>query len=287
MLDISALRTMRPLIMTPSHDGKYFANYVASCMALMGAGIELGLPINFMFHCGESLVTRARNQCVARFLADSQWTHLVWIDGDIGFSAQAFIRLLLSDYEIAAGVYPLKREAWPEEGVPAGTTQQDFADRYTIYTANTGRPGQGTIDLPIQPDGFVEVNEAPTGFMSIKRSVFERMMREMPQLKYVPEDYPAGTFDLHYLFFDVMIDPETNRYLSEDYAFCKRWNSLGGKVFIDTHSNLSHQGSKLYKGDFARSLSIDPRNVIHGPAGQRYNITGMEYLASNPPGPFG
>jgi hypothetical protein len=286
MLEMSALRQFRPLIMTPSHDGKFFANYVASGMALLGAGVEAGLPVNFMFHCGESLITRARNQCAARFLADPQWTHLVWIDGDIGYSAMSLFRLLLSDYDIAAGVYPLKRENWPVEGLPAGTTQQDFADLYTSYTANSGRPKDETIDLHIQPDGFVAVHEAPTGFMSIKRDVFTRMRQAYPHLKYVPEDYPSGTFDLHYRFFDVMIDPDSGRYLSEDYAFCRLWNDMGGKVFIDTHSNLSHHGTKIYRGDFARSLARDPRNVVHGPGGLRYNITGLEYLASNPPGPF-
>ena len=208
MLELSALRGMRPLIMTPSHDGKFFANYVASALALIGAGMEVGLPVNFMFHCGESLITRARNQCVAKFIVDPQWTHLVWIDGDIGYSAQSFFRLLLSDYDIAAGVYPLKREFWPAEGLPVGMTAQEYADRYTIYTANSGRPGDANIELAIQPDGFVAVDEAPTGFMAIKRSALERMMQALPELKYVPEDYPAGTFDLHYLLFDTMIDPD-------------------------------------------------------------------------------
>lgn len=286
MLELSALRDMRPLIMTPSHDGKFFANYTASAMALLGAGVEVGLPVNFIFHCGESLVTRARIQCMAQFLANPHWTHLVWIDGDIGYSPLAFFRLLLSDYDIAAGVYPLKRENWPAEGLPAGTTQQDFVELYTSYTANAGRVGEATVDLPIQPDGFVEVREAPTGFMSIKRAVFERLMEAYPDYRYSPEDFPPGTEHLHYRFFDVMVDPDSNRYLSEDYAFCHLWIKIGGKIFIDTHSNLSHHGSKIYRGDFARSLARDPRNVIHAPRGQRYNITGLEHLASNPPGPF-
>ncbi len=286
MLEFSALRQMRPLIMTPSHDGKFFANYVASAMALMAAGTEIGMPVNFMFHCGESLVTRARNQCVARFLAEPTWTHLVWVDGDIGYSALALFRLLLSNYNIAAGVYPLKKENWPAEGVPANTTQQDFVDLYTSYTANSGKPSDASIEISIQPDGFVAVTEAPTGFMAIKREVFLRMIRAYPQLKYVPEDCPNGTFDLHYRFFDVMVDPDSGRYLSEDYAFCRLWIDMGEKVFIDTHSNLSHQGMKMYRGDFARSLRRDPRNVIHGPSGKRYDISGMEYLGSNPPGPY-
>lgn len=74
-------------------------------------------------HQGESLVTRARNDCVAKFLAAPEWTHLFRIDADIGFSSEATFRLLRSGYDIAAGVYPLKRENWPLNGVPAATTQ--------------------------------------------------------------------------------------------------------------------------------------------------------------------
>ena len=47
-----------------------------------------------MMQRGESLITRARNNCVATFLENKEWTHLFWIDSDIGFSAEAFYRLL-------------------------------------------------------------------------------------------------------------------------------------------------------------------------------------------------
>lgn len=77
MLDRSALRSFRPLVMTPSHDGTFFFNYVASIIQLMAASTAEGMPINFMFRVGDSLVTRVRNHCVAMFLADPQWTHLM------------------------------------------------------------------------------------------------------------------------------------------------------------------------------------------------------------------
>ena len=100
--------------MTPSHDGKYFHNYVISLMGLINVAQQSGLAMDVFLHRGESLVTRARNNCVADFLANPNWTHLFWIDSDIGFSPQAALRLLLSDYDIAAGVYPLKTDRWPK-----------------------------------------------------------------------------------------------------------------------------------------------------------------------------
>lgn len=285
MLDMSALRNFRPLIMTPSHDGTFFFNYVTSALQLMAACQDIGMPINFMFRTGDSLVTRVRNHCVAAFLADPQWTHLMWIDADIGYSPQAFYRLLLSDHDIAAGVYPLKRENWPAEGVPAGTTELDFQQLYTRYTANTGQASDPHVGLHIDSDGFMAVREAPTGFMLIKRAVFDRMKAAYPELRYNPDMLDSIGAEHYYRFFDVMVDPESNRYLSEDYGFCRLWERLGGTIYVDANSNLSHQGGKIYRGDFANSIQRDVRYAVTAPAGMRYVITGQENLKPNLPGP--
>ena len=284
MLDRSALRNFRPLVMTPSHDGTFFFNYVISVIQLMSACAEIGMPIHFTFRTGDSLVTRARNHCVALFLSDPQWTHLMWVDADIGFSPMAMFRLLLSDHDVAAGVYPLKRENWPAAGVPAGTTEKDFQQLYTSYTVNSGGSANKTIDLHISPDGFMKVREAPTGFMLIKRGVFERMMQAYPELRYTPDMIDSNTQHLNYRFFDVMVDPETGRYLSEDYGFCRLWERLGGDIHVDANSNLSHQGGKIFRGDFAASMMRDVRNAVTGPVGLRYDVTGTEFLKANLPG---
>lgn len=148
MLDISELKNFHPVIITPSNEGRLFHNYVISLLNFTAQAGQVGMPIQVFFHTGESLVTRARNNCVAEFLAHPEWTHLFWIDSDIGFSPQAAFRLLLSGYDIAAGIYPLKREEWPANGVPEGTTQQQFEATYTRYTANAClKEGESRIDL--------------------------------------------------------------------------------------------------------------------------------------------
>ena len=100
MLEPSALQRFFPVVVTPSHDGKFFQNYVMSMMNFAIEAERAGMRMQVLFHQGESLVTRARNNCVAQFLANPEWTHLFWIDADIGFSAQAAFRLLLSDHDI-------------------------------------------------------------------------------------------------------------------------------------------------------------------------------------------
>ena len=271
------LKNTYPLIVTPSHDGKFFQNYVLSLLNFVAQSQTEGLRLQMLLHQGESLISRARNNCVAKFLANKEWTHLFWIDSDIGFSSQAAFRLLQSGYDMAAGVYPLKRENWPVEGVPAGTT------RYTVNTVPVNN--ETTLRLEIQVDGFIQLDEAPTGFMVVKRCVFEHMMLAYPDLQYTPDSINDQDVSLHYRFFDAMVDPKTRRYLSEDYGFCRRRTGLGKSVYVDAHSNLTHQGVKLYRSDFATSLQIALPTAIDAPIGTVMSLRGSQFLRSNQAGP--
>ena len=123
MLELSALHKLRPLIATPCHGSSVFINYLLSAIRFQESCLAAGLRPEFFFGHGDSLVTRARNDCVAYFLSNPQFTHLFWIDSDIGYSPEAAFRLLLADRDVVAGVYPLKREDWPANGVASGTTR--------------------------------------------------------------------------------------------------------------------------------------------------------------------
>jgi hypothetical protein len=283
MLDRSALKGFRPLVATPCYGGMLCLNYALGVLQFQRAAVEVGMPLEFHLRRGDSLVTRCRNDCVAFFLSNPQFTHLFFIDSDIGFTADSAFRVLLADRDVAAGVYPLKREDWPPGGVPQGTTRASFEARYQRYTVNTGRQGETSVELVVDSDGFMKVREAPTGFMCIKRSVFDRMIAAYPDLRYVP-DWPKGTYPeggVHYRFFDVMVDPESRRYLSEDYGFCRLWEAIGGEVFVDATSNLSHQGERLYSGDFAATLRTALPSAVGAPEGQRMHISGLENLKRN------
>ena len=281
MLEVEDLKNIYPLIVTPSHDGKYFHNYLLSLLNFQHVANQIGLRFQVYLSQGESLVTRARNNAVADFLANEEWTHLFWIDSDIGFDIDSALRLLLSDYEIAAGVYPLKRETWPAEGIPEKMTEQQFNQMYQKFTVNASLPKnkrKKEINLEIKEDGFFELSEAPTGFMVIKRNVFEKMMKKYPELQYVSDSHGVENKGLHYRFFDVMVHPESKRYLSEDYGFCYLWEKMGGKINVDARSNLTHQGAKLYHGHFGQAIKANFVNAISGPEGVKMNITGLDNI---------
>ncbi|MCO6505915.1 MAG: hypothetical protein J6570_02230 [Snodgrassella sp.] len=282
MLPQSALAGMYPVIMSPSHDGRYFGNYVQSLLALMAAHTSAGFPIQVFMHQGESLITRARNNCVAKFLAHPEWTHLCWIDTDIGFSPEAFQRLLLADRDIVAGVYPLKRESWPADGIDAHMNQQQFNATYTRYAINISRAdANNEVHVQIDDEGFIELPEAPTGFMVIKREVFTRLMKAYPELQYQPDCPGVDNKGYHYRFYDCLVDPVTKRYLSEDFSFCRLWNLLGGKVYIDARSNLTHMGNKIYQGPFAQSLEASLNYAIGAPAGAKMFLHHNQPLQAN------
>ncbi len=259
MLPDDALRSMKVMFATPCYISAVSMNYVTSIYEMALHNQRFGLEAILHMH-SESLITRSRNKMVIRFLSDETLTHLFWIDSDLSFTPQAVCRLLLADRDIAAGVYPMKSMNWPAAGLPAGTTRAQFEDRYAEFPFNPIGHGGEKVGSYADGDGFVEVAEAPTGFMCIKRDVLLRMMKHYPALNYVP-DGPSNNPEahLHWLFFDCMVDPDSGRYLSEDYAFCRRWRDMGGKVWVDTLCKLVHLGQHNYRGNLAESLRLQGR----------------------------
>jgi hypothetical protein len=219
-----------------------------------------GFGLKISFNNFDSLITRARNTMVAEYLADERFTHLMWIDGDIGFKGADVVRLLLADRPVVA-VYPLKTDGWPLQGLaealPGGTTKADFRARFARYPATVFAG-----ELEPDADGFLDVIDAPTGFMLIKREVFLKLAQGFPELRYSPDlvdrpDHTSGHMTgFHYGFFDTMIDPQSRTYLSEDYAFCRRIAALGITPAIDTRSNLTHQGTAVFDRDLSRTLTL-------------------------------
>jgi hypothetical protein len=259
MLPDSALKSMRVMFATPCYISGVSMNYVASIFSLALDSTHVGLPCILHMH-SESLITRGRNKIVIKFLSEESFTHLFWIDSDIAFNTQSAFRLLLADRDVAAGVYPMKSFNWPAKGVPAGMTRKQFETAYTDYPFNPIEHGKTRVSQYADSDGFVEVAEAPTGFMVIKRHVFTAMMKHYPELNYVPDGPPNNPqAHLHWRFFDCMVDPDSGRYLSEDYAFCRRWRDMGGKIWVDLDCKLMHLGQHLFGGDLAESLRVQGR----------------------------
>jgi hypothetical protein len=257
MLPVEALRSMRVLFATPCYVSAVTMNYVTSIWNLAFEISRVGLPAVLHMH-SESLITRGRNKIVMKLL-EGDYTHLFFIDSDIVFEPASVMRLLLADRDVVAGVYPMKTFNWPQQ-MPAGMTEAEWRVACTDFPFNPIGHGTEKVAARADEDGFVEVAEAPTGFMCIKRGVFERLMQAYPQLRYTPDGPPGHPLaHLHWRFFDCMTDPDSGRYLSEDFAFCRLWRDIGGKVSVDVDCRLGHLGQFIFEGNLYDSLRAQGR----------------------------
>ena len=230
-------------VSTPCYGGICLQGYAESMLRLQRTCAAKGWQMMLDTTENDSLVHRARNLAVARFYQKTQATHFMFIDADIHFDPDSVIRLVEANHEVAVAAYPKKCVMWDqaENEVRAGNSTKDLARVSASLVLNfKGMQTQIT-------NGFAEVLDGPTGFMVIKRDVFTQMFEKYPELNCV-NDHQNRDLETYCAVFDCMIDPATRRYLSEDYAFCRRWQQMGGKIFADVLTVLGHIGNIRFFG---------------------------------------
>lgn len=240
---------------TPCYGGMVSVEYMRSMCTLINEFSRSGLRYSIQTISNDSLVTRARNCLLASFLADKEATHLMFIDADISFNFKSIYRLLASDRQVVGGIYPMKTVDW--DNVRSSLKENpDISDdelvhrsgKYVInvHSSEVDRKSVGSVK-----DGFVKVANVGTGFLLIRRDVFETLMQHYPEQQYAND---IGTFngkpeaDNMWAFFDTWLHPDTKRYLSEDYAFCQKWIEAGGDVWADLMCPLHHRGNFVFRG---------------------------------------
>ena len=236
-------------VATPCYGGVCLQAYAESMLRLQRTCAQNGIQMMLDTTENESLVHRARNLAVARFMQKTQATHFLFIDADIHFDPESVVRLIRSGHDVSCAAYPKKCVMWDqaESYVNSGKEGRDLARVASSLVMNF-RYQQTQIK-----DGFAEVLDGPTGFLLIKRDVFVRMEEKYPELECV-NDHQNKDLDRYNAIFDCMIDPVTRRYLSEDYAFCRRWQQMGGQIFADCMTVLGHVGNIRFQGTLEERL---------------------------------
>lgn len=243
--------TERPnlLVATPCFGGQVTTNYANSMLKLQAACREHSVNFEWLMLGGDALITRARADLVAHFLDRPDATHMLFVDADIGFEPTQVFRLLDFDADVTACAYPIKRIDWQRvrEVIAAGLpSPQSTALEYVFEVEDPERI--------VARNGFAKVRYAGTGFLMIRRAALTALCAAHPQLQYRRTSSttdPLGNSPHRYGLFDTMIDPVSGMYLSEDYAFCRRWTDLGGEIWVDVESKLTHVGPTTFVGDFA------------------------------------
>src|SRR6266700_1448805 len=241
---------------TPCFGGQVSSVYASSIFALQRA-LRAKSNVDFKVHLrdGDALITRARANLVTLFLDDPAATHLLFVDADIGFTPEQVFRLVESGADVVAGVYPIKRVNWSKVKRALETNRPNLQAASLDYVLEIDNPDHVTV-----VNGFTRVRYAGTGFLMIRRHVIERMCQhpDYAALQFFREhslDALAGSPN-RFALFECMIDPATGTYLSEDFAFCKRWTDIGGEIWADLDSHLDHVGPSVFHGDVASQFAV-------------------------------
>ncbi len=243
-------------IATPAYGGVLYVNYVNSLIGLMNLCHNLGITYTIAFKYNESLITRARNSMAHDYLKGCDFTDFVFIDADIGFDPKQILTLLLYKEPVISVPCVRKSVNW---GRILSVVKNNGHREYTPEELNKlggefvinfeGESAPSSINL----GELIEVQDAGTGIMRIRRETFTNVMDSFPERWYLPMG-GEGAPDPHYLFFQSEIDPNpkentTPHYLSEDYSFCRLVRKAGMKVYIAPWITSSHFGNYAFLGD--------------------------------------
>jgi hypothetical protein len=231
-------------------------------------------PLQIEFCRNDSLISRARNNLVAKAMIDLDMTHILFIDSDITWDPTDIFKLILADKHLIGGVYPLKNYFWNKI---ISTNSNPTNHKFALESLLERRKQSGILSHLYSEEDFIkqnllnyninyiksnleidnniaEVKHIATGFMMIQRVTIETMIQHYPETKYVDD----VSFLLNhenqfaYALFDCRV--ENNHYLSEDWLFCNRWSKIGGKIYIDVSIDLTHTGQEDYKGSYISTI---------------------------------
>jgi hypothetical protein len=219
-VNVDFLRTTRVHICMPCYGGMLTESTFMSYIKWSNAARQLGLDWTMETMTNESLISRARNTLTAKFLNNKESTHLMFIDADIGWEPWHLLVMLNRDVDVIGGLYPMK-------SLPVKWCVNGFEG------AEEG------------PDGLQEVTKTGTGFLLIKRDVFEKLNGH-PAVKNFANDIglPPELNPYMKTYFDTAV--RENRYYSEDWTFCENWRDIGGKVWVDKRVLLKHTGTYVF-----------------------------------------
>jgi hypothetical protein len=236
-VDLDYLRTTRVHFCMPCYGGQLTEQTFMSYVKWSNTARQLGIEWTVETMTNESLISRARNTLTAKFLTTPESTHLMFVDADIGWEPWHLLVMLNAKKDIIGGLYPMKSMPikWCVNGLP------------------------GFVETPGDP--LIEVTKTGTGFMLIKREVFEQMNAH-PAVRPFNNDIglPEHLNPHMKTYFDTAV--RENRYYSEDWTFCENWRDLGGQIFVDKRVLLRHVGTYTFDGQAQDKLYADLHAIV-------------------------
>lgn len=285
-IKVEDLRKCKLFVATPMYGGQNVGMYMKACLDLQGICMQYGIEIRFSFLFNESLITRARNYLVDEFLR-SGYTHLLFIDSDIHFDPNDVLALIALNKDVVGAPYPKKSINWRNIATAMARNPTITPGELDALTGDyVFNPIPGTKQFKVTEP--LEVMEIGTGYMLIKREVFDKFREAYPKLNYKPDHVGQANFDgsryIH-AYFDTVIDNgytfddvhalmekaakgdnvqeeftklleieknASHRYLSEDYMFCQYARKIGVQIWLCPWMKTQHVGTYAFTGNMQK-----------------------------------
>jgi hypothetical protein len=248
-------------VLTPMYGGMCTGNFLESFVNLvmtmsgtmpLPGGQRIQLPFALTYSWNESLISRGRNRLVDAFLKNSECTHALMIDADIGFKPSDVLAMLEWDKPVIAAPCAKKSLRWDrvQKAIRAHPERQftneemehiaaDFVFNFERFDGNRS----------IQLQEVQSMRNMGAALMLVRREVFEAIRERFPERWYKSLSHAEDVIGPVHDFFRVGVNPETHIYDSEDYWFCMDAKACGFEIGMAPWVVTSHQGSYKFIAD--------------------------------------
>lgn len=227
----------RVMIAMPNYTGSVDMLTLRSLCSDIADLAQHGIAAALIDEIGNGLIGDVRAKFVSRFLADTQFTHLMMIDDDVSWLTGSIRGLLSAEEDFVCGLYPRRSDP---------------------LTFNFRANDESNESLTVNDKGLIEgIWAVPAGFMLLSRACCQKMVDAFPNLIFQSEKIKdvngnwVGGYTAHAIFDPYFLEQGEGRppvKLGEDYAFCARWRDIGGKVYVDPAVIMGHTGRKTFLG---------------------------------------
>lgn len=257
---------MRILIGSPTADGEVELVYAQSVMRLVGHFLSKHPEISFEIDMPQGRsVAWARDLLANRVYRDESFTHLLFIDSDMGFTPELIEQMIKADQPFVGTIAPQRHrdlDAWKQAiGVMHHPLIAEFcAAEYTPGLTEIDTSPKATQD---SRDGLLKARRTGAGIVLIRRDVFEIMALRCTDLVEAhprPELAGRGLDQPLVRFFKFHRDVFSGVLNGEDLSFSWRWTTYcGGEIWLVPDATILHVGSRVVTGDYSRRMALKAR----------------------------
>lgn len=253
------------LVATPCSGELVTTEYLHTIVKLIGwsTNPSAGFSVSLLTLALSDL-HKARNHLAAAFMAEPNHTHLLFIDADQAFRPALVSRMLKLDQPFVAALCPYRTMDMKRfHELSRRFDDPELAERLSLDFVSAGtlvgeRVGDGPPVFRVR-DGFIRAKAVGSGIALLKREVFERLRDAHPELWTPPDQPPYSQIGIkdavHQCFAPLQI--EGGNFLSEDMSFCRRWDNLGGQIWVCVDEDIVHVGRKAYRSAYIDRMKHD------------------------------